>query len=408
MRTYFLLIVSFFLMLLDATAQQQSARSELTGDWGGVRDSLEANGLFISSRITLFNQNFIKGKGANKGVFNGKAQLGLDYNGAKIGLSKWTLVTKAEYNFGSALDSTGQTLLPKNTAIAIPGYTSGNRFDISSLYLVYNWKASDMLLLGKVNLIDLAASMNYTGGAGLDAFWNIGFSAPLTGITPAYIFGAVASIQTKKIAWTFMAYDPEDAVRKSGLNRPFDEGIVLSVSSGLKANIGNSEGNHVFQLAYSSQDGANLYNLSNLTPPIQVPLSDKKNRYFFGYTFDHSLKQLDEENSWGVFGEVGVSDGNPNPLDFSFVIGLGGSSFIKNRVQDTWGLAFYDYSLSKIIDEEAANLGLPLGNELGLELFYQYWATNWFSIGADLQVISPVVKASETAVFLGFRSSIKL
>lgn len=408
MRVFFFMIGSFFLVLWDVTAQQNPEKTQLSGNWGGKRDNLESAGLYIQSRLSFFNQNFVKGTGPNKSVINGKAQLELDYNGKKLGLSKWTLVTKAEFNFGSALDSTGQTLLPKNTSISFPGFNKGARFDISNLYLLYNWKSNDMILVGKINLIDLAASMKNTGGAGLDAFWNIGFVAPLTGITPAYIFGAVASVKTEKITWTMMAYDPEGAVRKSGLNRPFDEGIVLSVSLGKEVSIGNSMGNHALQLAYSSQDGTNLYNLSNLTPPVQVPLCDKKNRYFLGYTFDHSLKQLDEENSWGLFGQLGVSDGNPNPLDFGFLIGLGGNSFIKNRAQDSWGLAFYDYSLSKIIDEEAAKLGFNLGNELALELFYQYWATQWISIGADLQLINPVVKASETALFLGFRSSVKL
>ena len=106
---------------------------------------------------------------------------------------------------------------------------------------------------------------------------------------------------------------------------------------------------------------------------------------------------------------MAFSDGNPNPIDWSFFIGLGGDSFIRNRSQDRWGLALYNYSLSNIIDDKAAELGQPLRNaELGIETFYQFWLTNWFSIGADVQIIDPLPKNSDTAVFLGLRSSVKI
>ena len=113
-------------------------------------------------------------------------------------------------------------------------------------------------------------------------------------------------------------------------------------------------------------------------------------------------------SSSGLFGQLAISDGNPNPVDFSLLLGIGGNSFIKNRTLDKWGVALYSYSLSSIIDDQAETLGMPLRNELGIETFYQYWANNWFSIGADVQIISPILKDSQTVVFLGLRSSAKI
>ncbi|MCQ0112595.1 carbohydrate porin [Zhouia amylolytica] len=388
-------------------AQMESDSKYLLGNWNGARDSIEASGITINPRLTVFNHNFVSGSGSNESVFNGKAELSAKFNGKSIGLSRWTLVTKAEYNFGNALENVGQVLIPKNTAITFPGFTGGDRFDVSSVFFIYGWKPGNQVLFGKINMIDLAAGSKYSGGAGLDAFWSLGFAAPVSGITPPYIFGSIANISGEKLKWTFMVYDPVSAVGKSGLDAPFNEGVVFSVSPSWNVNIGNSMGSHALRLAYSTQDGTNLYNLGDLNPPVEVPLSDKKNRFFASYSFNHPLSSIDDKHSWGLFGQFAVSDGNPNPVDFSIFLGVGGNSFIKNRPQDKWGLAFYDYSLSNIIDDNAEQIGIPLRDELGIETFYQYWVNNWFSIGADAQIISPIVKNSDTAVFLGLRSSVK-
>lgn len=204
-----------------------------------------------------------------------------------------------------------------------------------------------------------------------------------------------------------MAYDPESAVGTSGLNNPFSEGIVLSASPSWKVKIGNSLGEHAVRVAISTQDGKNLYNLGDIQPPVDIPTTDKKFRYYANYSFNQPLVQIDDKHSWGLFGQIGFSDGNPNPVDFSFQFGVGGNSFFKNRKQDKWGAALYNYSLSSIIDDIAENIGVELRNELGFETFYQFWLNQYFSLGGNIQIINPIVKNSDAAVFLGLRTSIK-
>ncbi|MBO0323673.1 carbohydrate porin [Muricauda sp. CAU 1633] len=388
-------------------AQTESNSKYLTGNWNGTRDSLEANGIILNPRLTVFSHNFVAGTGSSDYAFNGKAQLDGKFNGKILGLSRWTLVTKFEYNFGNALDGSGNVLIPKNTAVTFPGFTTGERFDISSVYFIYGWKPGNQVLFGKINMVDLVAGTAYSGGSGLDAFWNLAFAAPVSGITPPYIFGAISNITGEKLKWTFMVYDPASVAGKTGLESPFSEGVTLSVSPSWKVNIGNSKGSHAVRLAYSTQDGTNLYNLGDINPPVDVPLSDKDNRFYVSYSFNHPLMTIDKKHSWGLFGQFAISDGNPNPIDFSFQLGVGGNSFIKNRTQDKWGVAVYEYSLSSIVDDSAEQLGIPLRDEIGIETFYQYWLNNWVSIGADVQIVKPILKNSDTAVFIGFRSSVK-
>lgn len=173
-----------------------------------------------------------------------------------------------------------------------------------------------------------------------------------------------------------MVYDPKSAVGTSGLKNPFKQGVVLSAQSKWKLNIGNSQGKHDLRLAFSTQNGQNLNNYKDFYPPVNTPLSDKSYRYFASYSFNHPIRQFkNSKDYWGIFGQLSVSGGNPNPVDYSLMLGLGGNSLIKNRVLDKWGVAFYLYSLSSIIDDIGEKEGIPLQNELGLESFYQYWLT---------------------------------
>tara|TARA_R110000787_G_scaffold66701_4_gene149743 strand:- start:965 stop:1804 length:840 start_codon:yes stop_codon:yes gene_type:complete len=279
---------------------------------------------------------------------------------------------------------------------------------VSSLFFTYKWKPGNQIIFGKVNMIDLAAGSKYSGSAGLDGFWSLGLGAPASGITPPYLLGAIANISGKKLNWSFMVYDPVSQVRKTGFESPFSKGVVLAVSPSWKINIGNSKGKHSIRLTYSTQDGENLYNLGDINPSTNFETSEKKYRYYASYGFNQPIKNINETKSWGLFGQIAFSDGNPNPIDFSFLFGLGGNSFIKNRENDKWGIGLYSYSLSSIIDERAALAGIPLKNEFGFETFYQYWINDWFSLGVNVQIIEPILKSSESEVFMGLRTSIKL
>lgn len=170
---------------------QSLERSNLTGNWGGLRDSISKGGISIQPRVTFFQQNFVKGAGSNNSEFAGKADMKISINGAKIGLKRLTLVTQIEQNFGKSLNGSGGVVIPLNTATTFPGITGSNAFDISNAYFIYMDKKRK-ILFGKINAVELASGSLYSGGAGIDSFWNMNFSAPVSGITPAYIFGSVA------------------------------------------------------------------------------------------------------------------------------------------------------------------------------------------------------------------------
>jgi len=104
-----------------------------------------------------------------------------------------------------------------------------------------------------------------------------------------------------------------------------------------------------------------------------------------------------------VFGNVGISDGMPNPIHWSAIFGIGGSSPIPNRNLDTFGIAYYYLGFSDSFESLAPPF---LRDEHGLELFYNVAVTPWFHVTADLQVITPLLQPVHTSLVLGLRSKI--
>ena len=110
----------------------------------------------------------------------------------------------------------------------------------------------------------------------------------------------------------------------------------------------------------------------------------------------------DEQRSWGLFGQFGVSDGNPNPIQYVANGGIGGRSMLPGRTLDTFGLGVYYMGLSNNFKALAQPFS-PQQDEYGTELFYNYAVTPWCRLTGDLQVANPSTISLETAVIAGMR-----
>lgn len=161
------------------------------------------------------------------------------------------------------------------------------------------------------------------------------------------------------------------------------------------------------KVSYSTENGNDLYDLGDIIFPVSPTNIDyRNNRYYFSYKFTQDVFVNADDKGWGLFGQIGVSDGNPNPINFGSLLGIGGNSFIKNRIDDKLGLAMYHYSLSKPIDDFSESTGVPLRNETGFELFYQAMLTKWLQLGGDMQYVIPTVRNNQNVLYLGLRTSI--
>jgi porin len=384
-------------------------RDTLTGDWGGGRTWLKEHGITLKPRVTQFYQGLTAGEGDHGFEYGGKADLLFNADLGKLGLwNGFSMTVHAEYNYGESVNGRGGTIAPVNTALFVPGIEGADRFDLSSVYFGQTFGDSVSVVFGKMNMIDIAASKPFMGGAGIDSFWNTVFVAPPSGTVPPYLFGALLSVRTEPATFGLWIYDPNDVVNRSGFDNPFGDGITFRGSVDFPVTIAGRSGHQGFVALYSTKDGTDLERdpHDTLIPPFPQGTSIKNSRYYFAYLFDQYLYQSKENPKEGVglFGQFGISDGNPNKLYWMAFAGIGGTGLIPGRSRDNWGAGLYYAALSPDLKNSLEST-MTIQNEYGFEVFYNFTVTPWFVLGADLQIISPSL-ADDTAVFPGLRAVI--
>ena len=168
-------------------------------------------------------------------------------------------------------------------------------------------------------------------------------------------------------------------------------------------------GHQSFTAFYSTKGGTDLDSLGDINvPPTPGTVATRDSRHYVGYSFDQYLHQSPDnpDEGIGLFGELGISDGNPNALRWSMQIGVGGKGLIPGRSRDNWGAAWYYEGISEHLKDAVAPETF-IRDEQGFELFYDFAVTAWCDIGASVQVIMPGL-ASTTAVVPGVRAVIRL
>jgi porin len=382
-------------------------RDQLTGNWGGARSWLLERGFTVKPRLTQFYQGMPQGAGDSNWEYGGKTDLlinvDLDHLGLWEGLS---LTVHGEHNFGQSVNGRGGTVVPVNTALFFPGIDGAESFDLSSVYLAQEFGDSVSLAFGKINMIDIAANKPFMGGAGIGSFWNTTFTAPPSGTVPPYLLGALLSLRTKSATFGLWIYDPISVVNQSGLEDPFGKGLTIRGSVDFPITIADLPGHQGFVATYSTLNGVDLDNMGDLLLPPFPPGDPavKTSRYYFAYLFDQYLYRSKEnpDEGFGVFGQFGISDGNPNGLYWSALAGFGGTGLIPHRSEDNWGLGVYFDTWSPAL-RQSLEPKLILQNEFGIEAFYNFSVMPAVTIGADLQLIRPTL-ADQMAVFAGLRT----
>jgi porin len=384
-------------------------RDTLTGDWGGARTWLQDHGITLKPRLTQFYQGLAAGDGEHGFRYGGKLDLLLNADLSKLGL--WdglSMTVHGEYNFGNSVNGRGGTAALVNTALFFPGILGTAADDLSSVYFQQRFGDSVSLVLGKINMIDIAGGRPFAGGAGIDSFWNIVFAATPSGTVPPYLFGALLSVRTEPATFGLWVYDPDDVVNRTGFEKPFAHGVTVRGSVEFPVTIAGRGGHQGLVALYSNQPGTDLADLDGIIIPPFPPGSPVKNtRYYFAYTFDQYLYQSKENSKEGVglFGQFGISDGNPNRLYWSAHVGVGGTGLIPGRSRDNWGVGVYYAAISSDLKDSLAPIQ-KIRDEQGTEIFYNFAVTPWLTVGADVQIISPSLEKT-TAVFPGLRTVIR-
>jgi porin len=226
------------------------------------------------------------------------------------------------------------------------------------------------------------------------------FNTILARTLPYSSFGArFVYLKDKNPVFVLSVYDTNSTPTTSGFQSFFDDGALIFAILNLPTSFFGLPGHQGLQGTYSSGKYTNLSPSPYLDPlnGLVFPSTLKSGSWALAYNFDQALYTSpdDPKRVWGVFGNFGIADGNPNPIQWYAGAGISGASPF--RKLDTFGIGYFHLGINGIL-KESAQPSSPLGNEDGLELYYNARVTPWFQITPNLQVINPFQQVNPALV----------
>lgn len=397
-------------------------RLRLTGDWYSTRSSLADCGLTFDLFATQFYQGVASGGQAREWEYGGKVDYLFNLDGGKLGLWQGLFVNlHAETRFGTSVNGIDGLIAPSNIAMSFPE-PEETVTSITGLKIVQALSENFALFAGKINTLDEYA-LKYSPGLGtnkpgLEGFMNTSlvFNPIAARTVPYAAAGAGAVIlQGGETLFAVSVFDPEERATK-GLEDLYARGAVIVPDLLLNTKFFGRPGKYNIGGTYSSAkyrsvDPAAYLNIGSQVlrgnPGIVLASPVETGSWSVYANFYQSLwmDAEDEKKTWGLFGQFGISDGNPNPIRYVANGGLGGRSMIRGRKYDTFGVGYFYIGLS----DNFKMITRPFQaqrDEYGVELFYNYAITPWCRLTGDLQVAQPSTIGVNTAIIPGIRLQI--
>lgn len=410
-----------------------SSRPRLTGDWGGLRDEMGKRGVVFDVDLLATPMDVLNGGRSTGGETWGNVDYTLNVDTEKLGL--WPggfLKVSADTGFGTNLSQKVGAIVPVNTATLIPGPNDHTTVLMNATFMQFLSEKFG-LVLGKFNTLDGGEQEFY--GNYSTQFLNAAFAFPMTlAQVPLSAYGGgVIGLPTKDITLSLLALDPNGTPTSDSFSNAFNNGAMLVGSGQLTIRPSGLVGHQNFGFSWSNkerysleQDPTNLalillqsrfsrlgdpgpileQILARFFPDLIVPAQPanrESSTWSVSYAFDQYLWQPagDTKHGIGVFFSAGASDGNPNPVKYAFIAGVGGKG-VAGRPDDSYGVGLARTQFSgAFIPFLRERLNLGLDHEDALEAYYNVAITGWLTATADLQVIRPGLEKSLNSSGLG-------
>jgi len=388
-------------------------RKYLSGDWNGRRSQLAERGVTMDIFATQFYQGVTSGGLSREFEYGGKLDLLPNFDGQKLGLWQGLSANAhVETRFGTTTNAIAGTLLPSNAAMAFPFDPDTQGVWLTALK--FNQALSENLIVfaGKLNGLD-GYALKYSPGVatnlpGLGGFQSTGLVFnPIAARGVPYSAAGVGAAVIFSEGSTFGVSVMDPAERSDrGLDNLFDGGATLASDLVLRAkpmglplivDLGA-----VYTTAdFTSLDRSVYVNLPSITPGNLPVEGDSWALYASG---SQALWQSssDPNATWGLFGGVGISDGNPNPIHYYASCGLGGRRMSPSRPLDSYGIGYYYLGLSDQLKDLTQNVR-PLRDEYGAEVFYNIAVTPSCRLTPNFQVARPAVEGVDMPILAGLR-----
>jgi porin len=332
--------------------------------------------------------------------------------------------------FGSNVFKNAGTVVPVNTAAPIPGINDRTTA-LMNATLTQFLSPQFALFAGKINMLDSGVTEFY--GDYRTQFENAMFNFPMTlEQVPISAFGAGAiGIPQQDILLSALALDPDGTPTSNDLGKAFNDGVEVLASGKLTIEPFGLVGHQSLGLSWNTSSASRLSRipstlrllllqnefprlanpgpvlaniLARFFPALLVPAlppNRESSSWALSYSFDQYFWQPegDPKHGIGLFFGFGASDGNPNPIQYSFITGIGGKGVVPGRPDDTFGLGVARTQFSSaFVPFLRQQLDLGLQREDAIEMYYNVSVTQWLNFTADLQIVGPGIKKALNGV----------
>jgi porin len=374
----------------------------LTGDWLGCRSTLAESGITLDADVTQFYQGVASGGLAQQFKYGGHGDYVAKVDFDKlIGQEGLFLQLRAEHRFGQAVNADSGSFGAPAVLANLPALDTE---DLVLSNVVFTQALSEQFIafIGKMDTLD--GDMNaFAHGRGKHQFMNTSFvfNPAAVQTIPYSTLGAGFSIlRDFQPIFTFTVLNATDTTKTSGFEELFADGVALSAELRLPTQFFGLPGHQGMGATWNSREYVALGQDPRVIFP-GFPIEMKSGSWSLRWNFDQYLyvDPCNPERGWGMFGRAGLTDGNPNPLQWFLSFGLGGNSPFRGRESDRFGIGWY-YG--------GANQGTFFRPEdgTGVELFYNIALTPWFQLTPDLQIIDGGIPNTDTAVIPGVRGNL--
>ncbi len=386
-------------------------RPKLTGDWFGTRSAHAGNGITLDVSNTQYHQGVTSGGLEQAFRYGGRNDYFLNVDGEKAGLSKGLFITlHGETRYGESANSLTGALMPVNLMLAVP-QPNGSITALTGVKFTQFLSEQSVVYAGKINTLD-DFKQPITGAGMLNGFQNTAlmFNPIYSRTVPYSTFGAgFAYLENMEPLFTAAVFDTNNTPTVSGFDTFFDNGATVFAQLNLQTSFFGLPGHQGVSGTYSSGTYTDLTPSAYLDPieGLVILTTPKTGSWCLAYNFDQAVyvSQDDPQRKWGVFGNLGIADNNPSPINWFASAGISGTSPFAERKADTFGVGYFYVGVSDPLKSLAPNL-FPLQNENGVELYYNVQATPWCQITPDLQVIDPFRERADSSLLFGLRAKI--
>jgi porin len=408
----------------DTWGGDLGSRPRLTGSWGGVRDELGKKGVVLDVDLFLTPQAVLSGGRDTGAEFWGNAEYTLNVDTGKLGL--WPggfLKVIASSSFGESVEADSGALVPVNTFLLYP---EPNESSTGLMHATFTQFLSPKfgLLAGKIFTLDAGAG-EFAGNYRTQ-FLNTGLSLPMSlALVPISAYGGgLVVLPWEGVILSALVLDPSGTVVNNDLTDAFDDGVMVLASAQVAITPFGLRGTQRAGVMWSNkerlsltQDPVNLGRfllterfprlgdpgpvlrriLERFFPELLVPVQPanrKDSTWAMFYGFDQYFWHPggDRTRGIGIFFTFGASDGEVNPIKYTYSMGVGGKGAIPSRPRDTFGIGWARTEFSgNFLPLLRQQLRLGLEREDAIELYYSASITPWLNVTADLQIVDPAL-----------------